>query len=314
MATQIYLGMPPENIKQFIIENYGKQEEPVDMTKVPLTFTAEEAGAKLSLVSKNGPAVTLETSPSGEEGSWTPYTVGNEIILENVGDKVMFRNSSDEIQVMSISDFEYNQFTIRSGKIAASGNIMFLMDKTGELKDLNGEGYCYYNMFLGCTSLTQAPILPATTLAYYCYGSMFFNCSALTQAPELPATNLDEACYSDMFYNCKSLTQAPELPATTLASSCYYSMFGGCSALTQAPELPATTFSYSCYAYMFDGCTNIPEPKYDMSHLTFDEVANAVQNNYIFGEEGRTYEIQCSDKILVATYDEDNYEWTITEK
>ena len=34
------------------------------MTKVPLTFTAEETGAKLSLVSNDGLAVTLETSIS----------------------------------------------------------------------------------------------------------------------------------------------------------------------------------------------------------------------------------------------------------
>jgi hypothetical protein len=95
MATNIFLGYPPENIRKWIIDNYKEPE--VDMTKVPLTFTAEEPGAKLSLKSNNGPAVTLETSPTGEEGSWTSYNVGDEIILENVGDKIMFRNSSDEI-------------------------------------------------------------------------------------------------------------------------------------------------------------------------------------------------------------------------
>jgi hypothetical protein len=84
--------MPPPKIKEWIINNYKP-----DMTKVPLTFTAEEAGAKLSLQSQSGPDVTLETSPTGEEGSWTPYEVGTEITLANVGDKIMFRNSSDEI-------------------------------------------------------------------------------------------------------------------------------------------------------------------------------------------------------------------------
>jgi hypothetical protein len=92
MATQIYLGLPPPNVVKWIKENYKP-----DMTKVPLTFTAEEPGAKLSLKSNSGPAVTLETSPTGEEGSWTPYTVGTEITLANIGDKVMFRNSSNEI-------------------------------------------------------------------------------------------------------------------------------------------------------------------------------------------------------------------------
>jgi hypothetical protein len=64
---------------------------------------------------------------------------------------------------------------------------------------------------------------------------------------------------------------------------------------------------------MFLGCTNIPEPKYDMSHMTFDEVVNEIQINYILGGSG-TCEIQCSDKILVATYDTNKWEWTITEK
>ena len=34
-------------------------------------------------------------------------------------------------------------------------------------------------MFDGCTSLTQAPVLPATTLANNCYAYMFQNCSSL---------------------------------------------------------------------------------------------------------------------------------------
>ena len=60
---------------------------------------------------------------------------------------------------------------------------------------------------------------------------MFSGCTSLTQAPELPATTLASSCYSQMFYNCTSLTQAPELPATTLASSCYSYMFKDCTSL-----------------------------------------------------------------------------------
>ena len=57
-------------------------------------------------------------------------------------------------------------------------------------------------MFWNCTSLTQAPELPATTLANSCYYYMFIGCTSLTQAPELPATTLADSCYSNMFYNC----------------------------------------------------------------------------------------------------------------
>ena len=92
MATNIYLGFPPPNVVKWIKDDAERKQQ-----KTPLTFTAEEPGAKLSLVSQNGPAIALETSPTGEEGSWTPYTVGTEITLANVGDKVMFRNSSDTI-------------------------------------------------------------------------------------------------------------------------------------------------------------------------------------------------------------------------
>ena len=86
-------------------------------------------------------------------------------------------------------------------------------------------------MFQGCTSLTQAPALPATTLANYCYYNMFSDCTSLTKAPVLPATALAPNCYSNMFAGCTSLTQAPALPATTLASSCYNGMFYGCTSL-----------------------------------------------------------------------------------
>ena len=285
MATNIFLGYPPENIKNWIIAEAERKRQ--EQLKTPLTFTAEEAGAKLSLQFSGPipPDITLETSSTGEEGSWQPYTIGNEIILENVGDKIMFRNSSDSIQVM-ISLNGSNTFKINSGKMAASGNIMFLMDKTGELRDLTNKDYCYSGMFQGCTSLTQAPLLPATRLAAI-------------------------GCYWSMFDGCTALTQVPALPAQIVGESCYHQMFRGCTSLTQAPLLSATRLNYSCYGYMFQNCTNIPEPKYNMSHMTFDQVANEIQNNLIFGEDDGTYQIQCSDKILIATFE--NWQWTITE-
>ena len=114
------------------------------------------------------------------------------------------------------------------------------------------------SMFEGCSSLTTAPELPATTLASYCYDSMFKGCTSLTAAPKLPATVLAEHCYSNMFYGCTSLTAVPSiLPATTLVDYCYQYMFRGCSSLTSAPKLPATTLVDYCYEYMFQGCTSL---------------------------------------------------------
>ena len=36
---------------------------------------------------------------------------------------------------------------------------------------------------------------------------MFYNCSSLTEAPELPATTLTNYCYNNMFSGCNSLNQ-----------------------------------------------------------------------------------------------------------
>ena len=95
------------------------------------------------------------------------------------------------------------------------------------------------------------------TMAQYCYYSMFYKCTSLTQAPALPATTLTEGCYAYMFQGCTGLTQAPALPATTLANNCYAYMFKSCTALTQIPALPATTLATQCYRSMFYGCTGL---------------------------------------------------------
>ena len=71
-------------------------------------------------------------------------------------------------------------------------------------------------MFYGCTSLTTAPELPATTLATSCYQYMFDGCTSLVTAPELPATDLTgDYCYSRMFYGCTKLNYIKALFKTT---------------------------------------------------------------------------------------------------
>ena len=125
------------------------------------------------------------------------------------------------------------KWILNGNDIACLGNIENLLDYTivesGDHPTLaNG---CYAYMFQGCTALTQAPSLPATTLTGSCYSSMFQGCTALTQAPSLPATTLAPGCYENMFMYCSRLTQAPALPATTLANACYNSMFQDCTSL-----------------------------------------------------------------------------------
>ena len=201
-------------------------------------------------------------------GQWQTWDL-SEVPL-SVGDK-MYVKSDDEIPI-SETAYIYKKF-VMTGNIAASGNIMSLLNFSDALTD-----YAFFRLFDNCTALAQAPTLPATTLAKYCYGSMFYYCMSITQAPELPATTLTQGCYSDMFQACTSLTQAPELPATTLANSCYTSMFASCTSLTHAQALPATTLNNECYTAMFSGCTSLvqaPElPAIELKYRCYKQMFN----------------------------------------
>ena len=187
----------------------------------------------------------------------TTWNTWNGTEISSVGSNLYLRGTGNT-KITGTSDNYRFVFTGTNAlKIACEGNIENLLDYTtvsagGHPTMAN---YCYNAMFYGCTALTTAPELPATTLAENCYRYMFYGCTALTTAPALPATTLADYCYHYMFYGCTALTTAPKLPATTLARYCYASMFRGCTALTTAPKLPATTLADYCYRYMFYGCT-----------------------------------------------------------
>ena len=193
-----------------------------------------------------------------EDKTWTVWD-GTTMLsaVDNDGEYVLYLRGTGNPKITGNSS-NY-KWVLTGGDIKCIGNIENLLDyatvESGNHPTM--ANYCYAYMFRDCTSLTQAPALPATTLANYCYAYMFRDCTSLTQAPALPATTLASYCYSAMFWGCTSLTQAPALPATTLASYCYDHMFNGCTSLTQAPALPATTLASYCYSRMFYGCTSL---------------------------------------------------------
>ena len=237
----------------------------------PLKF-ASTGSTSISLTKSGTPdAITLEYKL--DSGEWTSYTVGNAIDLTD-GQEVSFRAGASGNSSFSQSYSNYYQFVFSgSGTVAASGNIMSLLNREGGLTIPTS--YCFAGLFEGCTSLTTAPTLPATTLAKYCYLHLFDGCSGLIAAPELPATTLADGCYSCMFAY-SGLTTAPELPATTLAENCYSNMFEECTSLTTPPTLPATTLAKFCYSAMFVNCyglTTAPElPATSLASSCYDSM------------------------------------------
>ena len=209
-----------------------------DITK-PLTLRATQDGSTVKLSKMNSPSGEFQASRDGGN-TWTDYTIDTAITL-NTGEEVSFRAKSDRTS-MQYSDIHF--YFVMKGKIEAWHNVMSLY-RTNDFATYESvvEG-AFVGLFEGCTSLTKAPALPATTLAKHCCLKMFKGCQSLTEAPELPATTLSEDCYSNMFGGCQSLTKAPELPATTLDRFCYWEMFSGCSKLNEV-RIAATTTGYN---------------------------------------------------------------------
>ena len=234
-----------------------KKEEPIndsgnDQEDVYeyLCFTAEEDSAtiKIRLTNDTDSVPNFQYSYDGK--TWCDYVLNNTVVtLDKIGDKVYFIGDNPN-GFNHPADYSYIKFEIYDKKVAASGNIMSLIDPTCETNALPCRS-CFYGLFYKA-KITAPPVLPATTLTDHCYAQMFSDCYELKTAPELPATTLADYCYANMFVRCYELKTAPKLPATTLATDCYTYMFERCSGLTIPPELPATTLAIGCYHSMFE--------------------------------------------------------------
>ena len=140
-----------------------------------ITFTGETSDFTLKATNKewNG---TVEYST--DHNTWT---VWNGSIISSVDKKLYLRGSGN-------TTFYGAQFVL-SARAACSGNIQTLLEYSNPPTSIP-ESLCYFSMFQGCTNLTQAPELPATTLASYCYEGMFYKCTGLkissTQSSEYP--------------------------------------------------------------------------------------------------------------------------------
>ena len=114
------------------------------------------------------------------------------------GDKFYMRGDNATFNTMAV-----NATFVMTGSIAASGNIMSLVDKTCASKTIPND-YCFGGLFWGCDVMTTPPELPATTLLQDSYMSMFQGCTAMTSIV-IKATTLAKGSLSDMLANCSSL-------------------------------------------------------------------------------------------------------------
>ena len=84
-------------------------------------------------------------------------------------------NGCGNLSSINVSFTAWNPTNATAGwvnGVAASGNVNSLLEEdeeTARTMSLAGKSFCYAYMFRDETGLTQAPELPATTLASDCY-------------------------------------------------------------------------------------------------------------------------------------------------
>ena len=156
------------------IETYDGTVDDVPYTDC-LTFTGETGEFTLKATNKawNG---TLEWST--DHNTWT--TLSGTEVMQSV-DKKLYLRGKRNTTFFDRTNWVGVQWVL-SAKADCSGNIQTLLDWENPPTSIS-KSNCYDSMFEGCTNLTSAPELPATTLTTDCYLGMFKGCTSLTTAP-----------------------------------------------------------------------------------------------------------------------------------
>lgn len=244
-----------------------------------LTFTANEDGVSLAFFfnrndageEQQNPNITFQKSTDGGL-TWEEHTIGVydpddgntsnlDIITLDEGKSVMFKGVNSEN--FTVGDHENDEYVFvgfyLDGSAAASGDVTSLINGVGG--DATVQSMQFYSMFYGCTSLTQAPALPAITLASGCYYYMFNGCTGLTQAPALPATTLASSCYSSMFSGCTGLTSHDV--ATLNNSTNVFQNNSSCISFTIHADTPPTIANNTITGLKADCIIYVPAASVD---------------------------------------------------
>ena len=126
--------------------------------------TTVEPGTKLYLKATID-AWGTSTSDYNYIHSRFPYNVGGNIMSLLYGDNFDNKTLAD-----TSSTYNFVKLFANDTELEDASDLVLPEDVTNS---------CYQAMFSGCTSLTTAPTLPATTLAASCYRELFSGCSSL---------------------------------------------------------------------------------------------------------------------------------------
>lgn len=177
-----------------------------------LTITAREANSTVSMIQDSGaPSVTLEYST--DSTTWNPFVVGTTTVtLNNVGDYVCFRaGPNGNTTFTTMFTLKCNKF-VMTGSVDLSGNLNSIISQdydnvtTINADGTGGIGY----LFNECTAIVDASklLMKATTIGNFTYNRTFWGCSNMTKAPTIYATSIGSRySFGDLFNGCSSLQE-----------------------------------------------------------------------------------------------------------
>ncbi len=205
----------------------------------------------------NAPTVNLEYST--DQTNWQTWDENNNVRTYTIPANGKFYLRGDNTAFGGSSNDDYYHFG-SNGSINANGNLMTLLDKSGNLKTAGN--YAFRRLFQSWTNLKKPPYITATTAGNHSFSYTFAQ-SGITTSPEIFVTSTTgDYTFANMCYNCKSLTDAGTIHTTDLSNSyTFYETFYGCSALANVPSFTLNSISGGTNhcMYMFRDCTSITD-------------------------------------------------------
>ena len=148
--------------------------------------------------------------------TWTTLNANTNSPNISAGEKIVWRGTLTPNLSNGIGTFS------ATGKFNVEGNIMSLAygDNFVGKDSIPHNDYYFSKLFYNNTNVVSAAGLTTPSVLYNnCYQNMFGGCTSLTTAPTLPATTLVSNCYNAMFSGCTSLRYIKAMFTTTPSSS-----------------------------------------------------------------------------------------------
>jgi len=201
------------------------------------TALANNSSVAFWFTSFNGMDTNVEYRING--GQWTDKSGVTPVSMSQGDVMEVRRKNTDPIFSLCYNSNNYSYIKL-TGSIAASGNVMSLIDKT--CTQLTCGGYCFYGLFMNQSALVTPPYLPAVNVDSYGYQRMFSGCTNLVEAPYVQGRNLGTvAAYRYMFSGCSSLKSVRIAHLPSYEEYMFPSSLETLIIENTIPPLPATT-------------------------------------------------------------------------